>query len=463
MAAMNGTIFSQKTTLGDINMGVEHMLKTTVYPSGIRTSDTTPAIMESGTTHSFEIDAPAGYWFLPGESSFYCEVLLKKPGANENALKNVCLAMGAPHSMWSQVTHEFGGTQLLNDTQPYDSAWLKHLQTAKKGLDNTIGDGFWIDAREKRKYLTTLGEAANAGFAQRVALRWLPTTPFFEATNAMWLGGTSHNFSLQVHPNWATRMVDLAEVAALGTDYSVDVFNLTFQAVFVKPLPEAVPRPLRPSHVNAELDYASSIYIDKPKDLTTETATYDLSFPGSATAVFVWLRTADHDASTANKPIHFADASINTGTVAADSSITTISIEHEGVTQPVKPYKLRLDPAARLEGEVAYNDLIDALGSRVEEQGSPITFSNWLGLGDIENAAPTTAKVHGATALGGFSLYGFRLVKPLDPVARTNISLTIERNGTLATKVYTAFIQPDLVHIDFDENLNLKEVTKIKG
>jgi hypothetical protein len=64
--------------------------------------------------------------------------------------------------------------------------------------------------------------------------------------------------------------------------------------------------------------------------------------------------------------------------------------------------------------------------------------------------------------LGAWNLYGFRSVKPVQVTAMSNFRVSLFRaaGANLATKLYVAVVQPFEVDANFDQNLNLHEVTK---
>jgi hypothetical protein len=193
MSAFSSTIFNNEPQVSDINRGVAQLQNRIVYPSGNALS---PAGTDdlANNTYSFEVKPPAGYYFLPGSSQFRCEILLKAGNAltAPSAAADTCLAMGAPHALWGRVEHTFGGTSLLNDGQSYQSALIQHFKSAIPLEDNTIQtDGYWVDSRASRKQHTGFG-----AFAQRIAVRWQPATPFFET------GRSSTWPSTRCSPRW---------------------------------------------------------------------------------------------------------------------------------------------------------------------------------------------------------------------------------------------------------------------
>jgi hypothetical protein len=129
------------------------------------------------------------------------------------------------------------------------------------------------------------------------------------------------------------------------------------------------------------------------------------------------------------------------------------------VQLPTIPYIVALDPAARMRGEEAYNDLIDALGARGSGAGTPITLDMWLGRKDV-NAH--NIPIHGAGVLGSWNLSGFRIVKPVQVTAMSNFTVSMSRaaGANLTTKLYVAVVQPFEVDVTFDQNLNLLEAAK---
>jgi hypothetical protein len=126
---------------------------------------------------------------------------------------------------------------------------------------------------------------------------------------------------------------------------------------------------------------------------------------------------------------------------------------------PTPPYIVALNPAARMRGEEACNNLIDALGARGSGAGTPITSGMWLGRKDV-NAH--NIPIHGAGVLGSWNLFGFRIVKTVQVTAMSNFTVSLSRTAgaNLATKLYVAVVQPFEVDATFDQNLNLDEVVK---
>jgi hypothetical protein len=365
------------------------------------------------------------------------------------------LAMGAPHALWGRVEHTFGGTMLLNDGQSYQSALIQHFKSANTLEDNSIQtDGYWVNQRASRIQHTGLG-----AYAQRVPLRWQPATPFFETGQALWCGGATHEFRLTGHNAWKSRILDTGVADVLGTgvdNVRVEIYNLAFHAVFAKMDPQYGPSTLLPRHVNYSQEYANMITV--PGGLVVEATTVDKTFtvqvPGSVTQIYCWLQEDARGAATRFKPLHFFD------TYVAANAITSIGIEHDGVQQPTIPYIVAMNPAARMRGEEAYNDLIDALGARGSGAGAPITPGMWHGVRDID---PNGTRIHGDTTTGSWNLYGFRIVKPVVTTAMTNFTVSIQRaaGANLATKLYVAMVQPAEVVVTFDANLNLAAVDKV--
>jgi hypothetical protein len=175
------------------------------------------------------------------------------------------------------------------------------------------------------------------------------------------------------------------------------------------------------------------------------------------TQIYCWTQEDERSGTvtggTANKPLHFFDGH------DGDNSLTSISITHDGVQLPTIPYIIQLDPAARLRGEEAYNDLMDCLGVRGSGAGTPITPAMWSGIKDVD-AGDTP--VYGAGILGAWNLYGFRIVKPVTVTAMSNFTVTVSRaaGAALQTKLYVACVQPFEVSVTFNQSLNLQEVTK---
>jgi hypothetical protein len=59
--------------------------------------------------------------------------------------------MGAPHALFARVEHTFGGTSLLNDGHPYQTAMIQHFKSANTLEDNSVQtDGYWVDSRATR-------------------------------------------------------------------------------------------------------------------------------------------------------------------------------------------------------------------------------------------------------------------------------------------------------------------------
>jgi hypothetical protein len=363
--------------------------------------------------------------------------------------------MGAPHALWGRVEHTFGGTMLLNDGQSYQSALIQHFKSANTLEDNSIQtDGYWVDSRASRKQHTGYG-----AFAQRIALRWQPATPFFETRQALWSGGATHEFRLTGHNAWKNRILDTGG-GALGVganDVRVEIFNLAFHAVFAKMDPDYGPEKVLPRHVNYKQDYANMITV--PGGLVVERGHHRRQdvhgqVPGSVTQIYCWLQEDARGAATAFTPIHLFD------TYVAANAITSLGIEHDGVQQPTIPYIVAMNPAARMRGEEAYNDLIDTLGARGSGAGAPISPGMFLGIRDID---PNGTRILGDTTTGSWNLYGFRIVKPVVTTAMTNFTVTLQRaaGANLATKLYVAMVQPAEVVVVFDANLNLQSVDKV--
>jgi hypothetical protein len=466
MSAFSTTVFNNAPMLSEINRGVQQLQTKIIYPTGNPLSpagDTDLANQE----YSFEVRPPAGYYLLPGSSQFRCEVLMRNGDSDlgPTDAANTCLIMGAPHALWGRVEHTFGGTSLLNDGMPYQSAIIQHLKSANQLEDNTVHtDGYWVDSRRTRRQHTGTGV-----FAQRVPLRWQPATPFFETGQALWCGGGSHELKLTGHQLWRSRIMDAGIANANGlanNDVRVGIFDLAFHAVFAKmdpqygPQIDGKPATILPRHVNYTQDYANTITVSSHVlEAATVDKTFTVQLPGSVTQIYCWLQEDERSGTVAggtlNKPLHFFDGH------AAGSSITGIRVEHDGVQMPSLPYNIALDPAVRMRGEAAYNDLIEALGVRGSGAGTPITPGMWKGnLNKDMNLAGVYT--HGATVLGSWNLYGFRVVKPVTATAMTNFTVTVSRaaGAALATKLYVACVQPFEVDVTFDQNLNLAEVTK---
>jgi hypothetical protein len=196
MSAFSSTIFSNEPILAEINRDVEQLQTRIVYPTGNPLSPAGDTEIGNGE-YSFEVKPPAGYYFLPGSSQFRCELLLRSGNANTapTAVSDRCLIMGAPHALFARVEHTFGGTPLLNDGHPYQTALIQHFKSANKLEDNSVQtDGYWVDSRATRIQHTGLG-----AFGQRIPLRWQPATPFFETGQALWCGGATHEFKLTGH------------------------------------------------------------------------------------------------------------------------------------------------------------------------------------------------------------------------------------------------------------------------
>jgi hypothetical protein len=184
------------------------------------------------------------------------------------------------------------------------------------------------------------------------------------------------------------------------------------------------------------------------------------------TQVYCWLQEDARNGTAAgaveDKPLHFFDS------YSAINSVTAISIEHEGVQLPTIPYVVATNPAARLRGEAAYNDLVDTLGARGAGVACPITPGVWFGVPEVDSSG---GLVHGdlpavapgaAISLGSWQLFGFRIVKPVEATAMTNFTVSVSRaaGAALATRLWVACVQPFEVSTTFDSSLNLASVTK---
>jgi hypothetical protein len=362
MSAFKSTIFNNEPDLSEINRGVELLQHRIVLPSGNVLSQAGTSDL-ANDTFSFEVKPPAGYYFLPGSLQFRCEILLKagNSGNAPSANADTCLAMGAPHALFSRVEHIFGGTVLLNDGSPYQSAMIQHFRGASKLEDNSVQtDGYWVDQRYARKQHTGFG--AVTPFGQRIPLRWQPATPFFETGQALWCGGATHEFRLTGHNLWRSRILDSNIANCLGNTADtirVEIYNLAFHAVFAKMDKEYGPERILPRHVNYKQDYASVITV--PSGLVVEPTTVDKTFtvqaPGFVTQIYCWLQEDDRGGTAAGatpfKPLHFFDGHMGS------------SIKHRNRTRwrsaADDPLHRRVSTGRRMRGEEAYNDLIDAL------------------------------------------------------------------------------------------------------
>jgi hypothetical protein len=464
MSSFSTTIFNNAPIISDINRGVEKLQTHIVYPTGNPLSPAGNTDI-SNQEYQFEVKPPAGFYFVPGASQFRVEVQLRHGNLDlaPTAVADTCLAMGAPHALFGRVEHTYGGTLLLNDGHPYQTAMIQHFKSANQLEDNSVQtDGYWVDSRHTRLQHTGVG-----AYGQRIPLRWQPATPFFETGQALWCGGGTHEFKFTGHNLWRSRILDTSTANCFGhadDQVRVGIFNLAFHAVFAKMDPQYAtmvdgkPATIMPRHVNYSQDYANTITVHAPQvvEAATVDKTFTIRLPGSVTQMYCWLqedeRSGTAAGATANKPLHFFDAH------AAGSSITAISVEHDGIQLPTVPYILAIDPAARLRGEDAYNDLIDALGARGSGAGTPITPGMWFGTKDRD---PSGTAIHGAV-IGSWNLYGFRVVKPVQVTAMTNFTVSLSRAAAanLATKLYVACVQPFEVDVTFDANLNLAEVVK---
>jgi hypothetical protein len=307
MSSFSSTIFSSEPILAEINRGVDKLQNRTIYPTGNPLSPAGDTDI-SNCEYSFEVKPPAGYYFLPSASQFRCEVLLRSGNADTapSATTNTCLIVGAPHALFGRVVHTFGGTPLLNDGHPYQTAMIQHFKGANKVEDNSVQtDGYWVDSRATRKQHTGFG-----AFGQRIPLRWQPATPFFETGQALWCGGGTHNFKLTGHRMWRSRILDtdIDNCIGLGGDeVRVGIYNLAFHAVFAKMDKAYGPETVMPRHVNYKQDYANTITVHSPLvvEATTVDKTFTVQLPGSVTQVYCWLQ---EDAQSGTVGRHTAEA-----------------------------------------------------------------------------------------------------------------------------------------------------------